>query len=619
MPAQIELLETHFRFEVDGASRKEVHAKVHINSELGARQFGRLNFDYNRAFEAVEVPLVRVTHASGGTEDILPSAITDQANPAVVEAPAYQDVRRKSVRILGLQPGDNLEYRVITSGRAPLAPDFFLFHSFAKDDIVAHEEFELNLPASRVVQLRVSPETPAKSEEKSGSGESARILRKWEYSWSAADKNAKAGESSEPDIALTTFTSWNQLSARLAEKYSSTATIAPEVAAKSAELTKSAKTALEKIEALYDFASLKIATLDLPLDANGFRIRPPAEIISSGYGTGPDKAALLAALLHAAKLPAAVALSGAPDSAESSLPRPSVFTHVLLWTASEEGSAGFWLDPAAEVAPFRMIASNLRGKPSLLLLGEDAANSSRPRWRAVPDEVPFPASQKVNVDASLGADGKLNAKVHYALRGDNELLLREAFHQTTKEKWKDLAQLLSISDGFRGKVTSVSASDATDTRKPFTIDYEIVVAKFVDWSKKPVRIPALLPQIGLPDPPGKAASSASSGAIELGTPLDVDTRATLQLPAGTTVHAPTGTSVERDYATFSSKYSQLDVTITASRRVRFLMRQIPAARSTDYNAFLHAVQNDEAQDFVLERTASPSDDTKPAAKKTTGQ
>ena len=43
-PAQIELLETHYRFEVNGDSRKEVHTRVHINNELGVRQFARINF-----------------------------------------------------------------------------------------------------------------------------------------------------------------------------------------------------------------------------------------------------------------------------------------------------------------------------------------------------------------------------------------------------------------------------------------------------------------------------------------------------------------------------------------------------------------------------------------------
>jgi len=107
--AQIELLETKYRFEANGDSRKEVHALVKINSELGVRQFARLNFDYNRSFQSVEIPLVHITHASGGTADILPSAITDNPNPAVLDFPAYQDVRVKSVRILGLQPGDSLD------------------------------------------------------------------------------------------------------------------------------------------------------------------------------------------------------------------------------------------------------------------------------------------------------------------------------------------------------------------------------------------------------------------------------------------------------------------------------------------------------------------------------
>src|SRR5205807_6486258 len=93
--AQIELLETKYRFEANGDSRKEVHALVKINSELGVRQFAQLNFDFNRSFESIEIPMVRITHANGGTTDILPSAITDRPNPAVVNAPAYQDVRIK--------------------------------------------------------------------------------------------------------------------------------------------------------------------------------------------------------------------------------------------------------------------------------------------------------------------------------------------------------------------------------------------------------------------------------------------------------------------------------------------------------------------------------------------
>jgi len=235
-------------------------------------------------------------------------------------------------------------------------------------------------------------------------------------------------------------------------------------------------------------------------------------------------------------------------------------------------------------------------------------------WQPLEKKLPFAARQKVEVNAALAPDGNLSAKVHYSLRGDNELLLRLAFHKTPKENWKDIAQLLSLSDGFRGQITSVDASDPYATHAPFTVDYEISMPKFVDWSKKSVQVPALLPQIGLPDPPAKPAAGTKPPPIELGTPLEVTTTMTLQLPPGVSVQAPTGTSVQRDYATFSSLYSSSGNSsspssssqglakgqaITASRHINFLLRQIPADRATDYNAFLHAVQYDQTQSFTF--------------------
>src|SRR5260370_37357869 len=69
-PAQIELLETMIRFEANRDSRTEVHARVHIYSELSAPQFAPLNFDHNPSFQSVEIPLVQISHPSGGTADI---------------------------------------------------------------------------------------------------------------------------------------------------------------------------------------------------------------------------------------------------------------------------------------------------------------------------------------------------------------------------------------------------------------------------------------------------------------------------------------------------------------------------------------------------------------------
>jgi hypothetical protein len=249
----------------------------------------------------------------------------------------------------------------------------------------------------------------------------------------------------------------------------------------------------------------------------------------------------------------------------------------------------------------------------MLNRGIYALSSVGHEWQRLDAPLPFPAKQRVSIDAALSTDGTLSARAKYVMRGENELLLRVAFHQSPKEKWKELAQLLSISDGFRGQVTSVNVSDPYATHEPFAVDYEITQPKFVDWSKKPVRIPALLPKLGLPDPPANPVVGAATSPIELGTPLEVETHMTLHLPAGTTAQTPTGTAVQRDYATFASQYSTKGLSISASRHINFLLREIPGNRAVDYNSFLRAVQSDEAQDFTLERP--DSDDRKPAPAK----
>jgi hypothetical protein len=637
-PAQIELLETRIRFEDDGASRKEVHARVKINNELGARQFARLNFDYNRGFESIDVPLVRITHASGGTADILPSAVTDQPNPAVVNAPAYQDVRVKTVRILGLEPGDLFEYRVITTvSHHPLAPDFWLDHSFDRTGVVSQEIFELDLPVNRV-NIHINHSTPATSTEKSGEGDAARAIYRWQSlafpgQGVTSKGSTKNHDNSEPDVALSTFGKWERLSMKLAEKLTPGAVpmekipsyeeqskeltwkpeVTPEVRAKAFELTKSAHTNAEKLEAIYDFVSQKIATIDLPPGASGFAARSSAETLSSGYATQEDKFVLFAALSSSFKLGATAALTGYCDA--KGVPRPSVFDHLVVWAS--DGKTRFWLDPGLEVAPFGVISPRVKNCAFVLQRVFHAMNSTGHEWEPLRAHPRFAASQRVSVDATLAADGTLTAKVRYTMRGENELLLRLAFHQSPREKWKDVAQLLSLSDGFRGQVSNVTASDPSATHQPFTVEYEVKQGRFVDWSKKPVRIPALLPQLGLPDPLAQSAPSTVASRIALGTPLDVETRATLHLPPGTIGHTPTGISVQRDYATFASRYGIIDaeyparnVTLTASRHLNFVLREIPAAHAADYDAFLRAVRNDETQDFTLERaeTVSPKKD-----------
>ena len=597
--AQIELLESKYRFELNGDSRKEVHALVKINSELGVRQFARLNFDYNRSFQSVEIPLVHITHANGGTSDILPSAISDAPHPAVEKFPAYHDVRVKSVRILGLQPGDSLEYRVITTTtKPPLAPDFWLSHSFDRTGVVQTEDFILDLPVGAVVSI--NPETPASFVEKSGEGEAVRSTFHWHRAHETDSPSAPENDQVKADIAVSTLDDYRKLADKLAKLLYPREEPSAQIRATRDEIFAQAKGPEARIKVIYDFVSKKVVTVDLPLGSTGYRARKPDEILSSGYATPEDKAALFAALSWAITVEPHLYFTFV-EGELLPVTLPQRFNHLLVGAVLKPGKITA-LDPSLEVAPFGMISAKLRGKQAFcaIQIGPHG-DMDAPLFPTLPSELPFGATQQVGTSSYLDILGTLATRVKYRLRGDNELLLRVTFHRTPPEKQKDIAQYLALSDGFRGKVTSVKTSDPYDTDKPFEVEYELKQEKFVDWSKKPVRIPALLPLPGLPELQKKSAENVK---IELGLPLDIELSGTLRLPPGVIAQAPAGTSTKRDYATFTSEYSAKENVIHFSRHLNFLLAEIPSSRAIDLSAFLHAVQSDQSQLFVLDKPGS---------------
>jgi hypothetical protein len=442
---------------------------------------------------------------------------------------------------------------------------------------------------------------PPTVKEQTGEGDSARQRYQWDFTGPFHIESKPIDAKTAIKVVVTTFETWQSLANLLNEKLIPAEDTVRKFYPKAKELTQKTENADERIHSFYDFVSQKIRTVDLPLGATGFRARTPEEILASGYGTPEDKFVLFAAIGNNLCGPARAGLVNTSQSpSESELPMPSLFDHLL--TMSGYPSVSFWMDLNLEVAPYRMIPAQFRGKQAFLI-----GPAVEQLWQPVMDALPFPATQKVTIAAELDLNGKLETRVKYALRGDNELLLRVTFHQTPKDRQQEIAQYLALSDGFRGKVTSVKTSDPYATDAPFEVEYEITQEKFVDWTKKPVRIPALLPLPGVTETLKKTASNAKIG---LGPPLDIELSGMLRLPAGVTGQAPPGTHVKRDYATFSSEYSVKANLIHFSRHLNFLARDIAGDRAVDLSAFVHAVQSDQSQLFILEKP-EPIAPTKP--------
>jgi tetratricopeptide (TPR) repeat protein len=333
------------------------------------------------------------------------------------------------------------------------------------------------------------------------------------------------------------------------------------------------------------------------------RYQPHAasEVLTNQYGDCKDKHTLLEALAEAIGLRAYPVLIHSTRKLDPELPSPAQFDHMI--TAVPLGKEWIWLDSTTEVAPFRMLSANLRHKQALVIpvasrLGAPAGGA---QLMETPSDLPFPATQRAEVEGQVSELGRLTARVRYTLRGDNELLLRLAFRRTPQTQWKQLAQLLAFSDGFRGEVSEVKTTDPAATREPFQIEYRIAQASYLDWSSKRSQLALPLPAFGLPE---AHEESEDAGPVELGTPLEVTTRVQLELPVKYAVRAPVSVTVMRDYAEYRSSYKVERNRVAAERTLRFRLRELPRARVSDYLAFARAVRADEGQSLTVEATAA---------------
>jgi Flp pilus assembly protein TadD/transglutaminase-like putative cysteine protease len=592
-PFVIEQYHTTARFEDDGTSERDLAVRVRVQSDAGVQQLGELIFGYNSANEQMDVRFVRVKKKDGSVVTATADAVKDMTASVARDAPEYTDYKEKHVTVPSLQAGDTIEYEIATRTVTALAPGNFWFdYAFVKDAITLDERLDVNLPAGRVHKFTTAPNLQQVTD---SSGD--RDIHHWQHAnLTRPAESEQAKKKSQPpaepksDVQFTTFTSW----AQIAEWYSSLekgrTDPTPEIRAKTQELIQGRATELDKIAALYDYVAKNIRYVSLSFGLGRYQPHTAADVFKNQYGDCKDKHTLLASMLQAANIPSDAVLIPFARKLDTNVPAPSQFDHMI--TAVPIGDELIWMDSTAEVAPFRLLSPPLRNKSALLVEPDGAGKIVQ-----TPMDPPFLSTQHVEIEARVNDLGKLTATLRYFLRGDNEYALRVAFRRTPETQWKELGQTIAALDGIKGEITNVKPSDPSDTEKPFELDLDFAQASYLDWSSKKSKVGVPLLAIGLPD-----ANEDSTDPIHLGSPLDVTMDLKMTLPENFSARAPVAVSVERDYADFKSSYRFENHILTAQRSLNFKMRELPAARVSDYLVFSRAVESDETQLLVLENS-----------------
>ena len=609
----VEKMLTRYRFESDGTGRKELVARIRVQSEAGVQQWGQLQFGYNSANERVEIPYVRVLKEDGTVVKAGDDAVQDLSAPVEREAPVYTDYRQKHVTVPGLRPGEVLEYDMVTVIHTPLAAgQFWTEYDFDKNSIVLDEEVDVDVPAGRTLKLKNKPGRDPKITEENG-----RRLYHWSSSHLEREDDDKAKDSKDkkkkkhrpdddrPDIQVTTFESWEQIGRWYASLERDRRKPSPEVKAKADELTKGLSTDLDKTEALYDFVAINFRYVSLSLGVGRYQPHASSDVLHNQYGDCKDKHTLLASMLEAEGLHAWSVLINSSRKLDPDVPSPSQFDHVITMLPLDvKGTKEeIWMDTTAEVGPFRLLAFTLRKKQALVIPPMDPPSTIAPHLEETPADTPMPDTELSEINGKINEIGKLEAHVNYTFRGDEELLLRSVFRRVPQANWQRVVDNVNASLG--GDITNLKVSDPAKTREPFTLSYDVSKVNFLDWSKKKTEIILPLVQFSLPDVgDGDDDPDADAEPLKLGPKAEYSYKIRLELPAKYTAHSPLAFALKRDYAEYEATYKVDGGVFTAGRKLTLRQDELPVSRAADYESFRRAVGADLAQQLSVENTTA---------------
>jgi tetratricopeptide (TPR) repeat protein/transglutaminase-like putative cysteine protease len=601
----IEQTTTKVAFQSDGTYVYEHHVRARVQSDAGVRQYGILPFPYQSSVGSVEVQDVRVIKPNGAIVTTPLDSIQDVTSEVYREAPMYSDLREKHVAVKGLEPGDTLEYSARWRLEKPLAAgQFWISHQFTKYSITLDEQLEISVPHERQVKLKSQTIQPTVHEENG-----RRI-----YTWKTANSESKSAQKqkdaqsydairgllSPPDVLISSFHTWEEVGRWYEGLQQEKIQPSPEVKAKAEELTRGLTDDDAKIQAIYNYVSLRYRYVAILFGIGRYQPHAAAEILGNQYGDCKDKHTLLAALLNAVGIRAYAALINSGAAVDEDVPSPGQFNHVI--SVVGKGSTLTWMDTTPEVTAIGQLLYPLRGKPALVITPEKVAFQTTPASSAFVDK------HAGTVTATLDPDGTLHAHVVATDRGGGEIYYRHAFRQWPESQWNDLGQRMLYRARLGGTVSNVRASSPEKTDEPFTLTYDYTLKDFAESDKHRFVVP--LSPLGIPE--------VKDDDLKRNTPLwigyvgDQQYESRIELPSGWSATPPVPVDLKETFAEFHGSSEVKDGVLITKRHLLLKASAVTPDQLKSYKVFQKATSDDH-QTYVFLNVSAGLASPNPAA------
>jgi tetratricopeptide (TPR) repeat protein len=610
-PIVIVRSDTRYHMEADGTGFMEKTVVARIQSEATLKQLGVLAVPFAAKSQHVEWMYARVRHGDGTVTETPVTGAIEMATPVTREAPFYSDLKEMQLPLRDLRVGDTLEWQakvVQTTAEAP--GEFWGQETFQRDGVSLSQTVELEVPKDKYVTVWSPGTKPVERVLTAGGG--GEHIYTWAFeqtkptvgpeaeAFKAAEKKRVRTAAEEldtregklPDVAWTTFKSWEAVGAWYRGMEGDRMVADAEVKAKVAQLTAGKMTEQEKVQAVYAYVATQIHYIGVAFGIGRYQPHSAGDVLQNQYGDCKDKHTLLAAMLGALGLQPDAVLIGVGIRFNQAVPSPAAFNHLI--TRVEVDGKQVWLDTTAEVAPYGMLTYATRDHKALVVPATGVA-----MVETTPALPPFAPIETMDAKGTLDAQGTSVSRITLTFRGDDEVLMRTVLRQISAAQYDQFIQQFCAGIGYAGTASHMEISRVEDTSGPFTLSFDYKREKAGDWAN--YKTIAQLSPVDLVKPDEKEPPVQS---IELGVPRVETSHAEMKLPKGWGVELPEAVHEKSAYATYDETYRFDKGTMYADRRIEVLRERVPVSDWKSYSKFAEKADLGNEQYIQLTRSAA---------------
>jgi Domain of Unknown Function with PDB structure (DUF3857)/Transglutaminase-like superfamily len=384
----------------------------------------------------------------------------------------------------------------------------------------------------------------------------------------------------------------------------------PQITQQVATLTASAKTPLEKMQALAKFVQRDIRYVAIELGIGGLQPHAASEVFTHRYGDCKDKATLMSSMLNQIAIESFYVLINSERGSVVPGTPPSIggFNHVVLAIRLPDGVSNpslvavaphprlnrlLYFDPTNEFTPFGEIGGYLQENYGLLVTPEGG------ELVELPKQAPAMNSIQRAGTLTLDLNGTLKGEVTETRLGDRAWTEREQLKSVTKDtdRIKPIENLLAGSLSLF-HITKATITNLNQTDQPFGFNYSFEAE---GYAKNAGGLLLVRPRV---------LGVKTSGLLETREPRkfpiefegpsrDTDTF-DITLPAGLVVDdVPPPVDADYGFANYHSKTEVKGNTIHYSRTFEVKELSVPVAKADELKKFYRLIAGDERNTVVL--------------------